>query len=296
LAAFLDTTDEWITSKTGIHERAICLEESLTDLAEAAAREALHAAGLEISQVDMVICATATGDFLMPSLACCVLERLGGKCAAFDVNAACTGFIYALDTASAFLQAGRAENILLVCAEKMSRLVDWNDRSSCILFGDGAAAFVVTNGDSLKYIRTFCHPQTDMLFANSPAGNSPFVTPTPVNPFLQMQGQNVYKFAVRTIESEINLALAAIGKTAQDIDFFILHQANARIIDGARTRMKLPQEKFPMNIQKYGNMSAASIPVLLNEMVADSRIKRGDLCLLMGFGAGMTAGTAVVEW
>jgi 3-oxoacyl-[acyl-carrier-protein] synthase-3 len=180
----------------------------------------------------------------------------------------------------------------------MSRMVDWTDRTSCILFGDGTAAFVVTAGESLKYIRTIADPNVGMLFSkSSPHGNNPFVEPhEDENMFLQMQGQHVYKFAVRTIESEISLALAAVNKTAQDVDYFILHQANARIIEGARTRLKLPPEKFPMNIQKYGNMSAASIPVLLCEMVEDGRVKRGDLCVMIGFGAGMTAGTAVIEY
>jgi 3-oxoacyl-[acyl-carrier-protein] synthase-3 len=282
LAKSLDTSDEWIISKTGISTRMVCKTESLTDIAEEAARNALENAGLDISQIDMIICATVTGDCLMPSLACCVLERLGGKCAAFDVNAACSGFIYALDTGAAFISAGRAKNILLVCADAMSRLVDWDDRSTCILFGDGAAACIITAGHSLKYIRTHADPQPAMLSAKT------------LNT-LQMQGQNVYKFAVKTIESEITLALSALNKTADAVDYFILHQANARIIDGARTRLKLPAPKFPMNIQKFGNMSAASIPVLLCEMFEDGRLKPGDLCMMMGFGAGMTAGTAVIE-
>jgi len=284
LAKFLETSDEWITSKTGIHSRTICKSESITDLAEAAARNALENAGLSISEIDMLICATVTGDYLMPSMACCILERFeAAKCPAFDINAACSGFIYAMDIADSFIKAGKAKNILIVCAEMMSRMVDWQDRASCILFGDGAGACVVTEGDLLKYIRVFSDAQIEPLF-------------TKFGGFLQMQGQHVYKFAVKTIETEINLALSALKLTPQDIDFFILHQANARIIEGARSRLKLPAEKFPMNIQKYGNMSAASIPVLLAEMAEEGRIKKGDTIMLLGFGAGMTAGTAVLEW
>ena len=299
LAVFLETSDEWITSKTGIHSRTICTDESITDLAEAAARNALENAGLDLSEMDMLICATVTGDYFMPSMACGVLERFEidkAKCAAFDINAACSGFIYALDVADSFIKAGKAKHVLIVCAEMMSRMADWRDRASCILFGDGAGACVVSEGDSLKYIRVFSDAQTDLLFTRAGRGNNPFVKETCAPGFLQMQGQHVYKFAVKTIETEINLALAALQFTPQDIDFFILHQANARIIEGARSRLKLPKEKFPTNIQKYGNMSAASIPVLLAEMAEDGCIKKGDTLMLLGFGAGMTAGTAVIEW
>jgi 3-oxoacyl-[acyl-carrier-protein] synthase-3 len=176
-------------------------------------------------------------------------------------------------------------------------MVDWNDRTSCILFGDGAGACVVAVGENLRYIRAFSDAQISPLFTKSGRGNNPFI-PENENEqnFLQMQGQHVYKFAVKTIETEINLALSALKLAPQDIDFFILHQANARIIEGARSRLKLPPEKFPMNIQKYGNMSAASIPVLLAEMAEEGRIKKGDTLMFLGFGAGMTAGTAVITW
>lgn len=295
LAEFLDTSDEWILSKTGIKTRTICTDESLTDLAVAASQNALDNAGLSAADIDMVICATVTGDYSMPSLACQVLEHLKISCPAFDINAACTGFIYALDVADSFIKSGKAKNILIVCAEMMSRVVDWKDRTSCILFGDGAGACIVTTGNSLKYIRTLTDAQTDLLFTKSGRGNSPFSSEETPG-FLQMQGQHVYKFAVKTIEQEITLALATLNKSANDIDYFILHQANARIINGARTRLKLPPEKFPMNIQKYGNMSAASIPVLLAEMQESGHLQKGNTLLLLGFGAGMTAGTAIIEW
>ena len=304
LAAFLDTSDDWITSKTGIKSRTICTGETLTDLAEEAARKALDKAGIDISDIDMLIGATMTGDYDMPSLACCVLERFKASCAAFDVNAACSGFIYALDAADAFIKAGKAQTVLIVAAEMMSRMVNWNDRTSSILFGDGASACVVTKGDSLKYIRTVAAPQISPLFAKAGRGNNPFIEASDPHGLpadkhkgcLEMQGQQVYKFAVKTIEKEIHLALDALNMKAADVDYFILHQANTRIIDGARTRLKLPPEKFPMNIQQYGNMSAASIPVLLDEMAQDGLIKTGDMLMMIGFGAGMTAGTAVLEW
>jgi len=296
LATFLDTSDDWIISKTGIKTRAICTEESLTDLAEAASRTALTKAGILMSDVDMLICATMTGDYYMPSMACCVLERLGGVCPAFDVSAACSGFIYALDVADAFISAGKAETVLIVAAEMMSRMVDWNDRTSSILFGDGACGCVVTHGNALKYIHTVSDANVAPLFAKAGRGNNPFIEESVSPGYLEMQGQQVYKFAVKTIEKEIHLALNATNMEAEDVDYFILHQANTRIIDGARIRLRLPVEKFPMNIGKYGNMSAASIPILLDEMIDDGRIKTGDVLMLIGFGAGMAAGTAVLEW
>lgn len=297
LAKFLETSDEWIVSKTGIHARAVCVDETLTELAAAAARDALHAAEISAADIDLVLCATATGDYAMPSTACCVALEIGAKCAAFDMNAACTGFVYALDVADSYLRAGKAQSILIVCAEMMSRAVDWRDRASCILFGDGAAACVVTTGESLKYLRISAEPQIEPLFAENLRGNNPFSQSAPdTNTFLQMQGQHVYKFAVKTIENEIAAALSALNLDAGDIDFFVLHQANARIIEGARARLRLPPEKFPTNIQNYGNMSAASIPVLLCEMAEHGRVKKGDRLMLIGFGAGMTAGTAVMEW
>jgi len=296
LAEFLDTGDEWITSKTGIKSRAVCTDESLTDLAYDAVNIALDKAGLLPSDIDLVIGATMSGDYLMPSLACCVLERFGVSCPAFDVNAACSGFVYALDTADAYINCGKAKTVVIIAADMMSRMLDWNDRSTSILFGDGAAACVITKGDSLKYIRTTAFAHIDPLFAKAGNGSNPFAKSPQPKGFLEMQGQHVYKFAVKTVEHEIQSALTAANLKAQDVDYFILHQANARIIDGARARLKLPAEKFPMNIQHYGNMSAASIPVLIDEMLEEGKIKPGDVLMLIGFGAGMTAGTALMVW
>ena len=302
LAAFMDTSDEWIISKTGIISRTVCTSESLTDLAEDAARAALSAANADISDVDLVIGATMTGDYFTPSLACCLLERFGSSrpnCSAYDINAACTGFIYALDAADSAIKAGKAKTVLIVAAEMMSRMVDWSDRTTSILFGDGACACIIaeTKSDgSLKYIRTVSDAQIAPLFAKAGSGNSPFVDEKASHGLLEMQGQHVYKFAVKAVEKEIKSALSALNMQEDDVDFFILHQANTRIIDGARARLKLPPEKFPMNIQKYGNMSAASIPILLCEMVEDGRITDGNTLMLIGFGAGMTAGCAVYEY
>ncbi|MCL1846097.1 MAG: ketoacyl-ACP synthase III [Defluviitaleaceae bacterium] len=294
LAEMVDTGDEWITSRTGIKNRYVCTEENLTDLAEGAARAALENALISAQEIEMIICATIAGDFSFPSLACCVAERLGIKCPAFDINAACSGFIYGLEIAEAFIS--KYTNILIIGADMMSRLIDWNDRATCVLFGDGAGACVVTRGDALKYIQSNAAPDTGMLYAKSRSGNSPFSNEKPDAGFAVMQGQDVYKFAVMSVAEEINLALAELNLSAANIDHFVLHQANSRIVDGVRSRLKQPPEKFPTNIAEYANTTAATIPILLDEMIEENRIKSGDTVMMVGFGAGMTTGTCVMVW
>lgn len=296
LSAFLDTSDEWIAERTGIKSRFIRTGESLTDLSETAAKAALEKAGLQPGEIDLIICSTIGGDYITPSLACCISQRLSTICPAFDINAACSGFIYALDTAAAYLDSGRANNILIISAEMMSKHVDWNDRSTCILFGDGAGACVVTKGDALKYIKLTAVGETRPLHMRSGTGNNPFAETYDSQEYLFMEGKEVFKFAVHSIENEVALALDTLSLTADDIDYFLLHQANKRILDNARVRLKQPQDKFPANIQKYGNMSSASIQILLDEMLEEDEITAGDTILLTAFGAGMTTGTCVLTW
>ena len=296
LAGFLDTGDDWIVSRTGIHGRYVCTNETLTDLSAAAAKQAIENSKLTPGDMDVVICSTIGGDFRTPSLACCVSERIGAKCAAFDLNAACTGFIYSLEVASCFLSAGKAENILIVCAEMMSKHLDWNDRNTCVLFGDGAAACVVTNGNALRYIDITASADTSIMYLPSIAGNSPFYSREKDSEYLRMQGQEVFKFAVVAVDAGIKQALTTLGITVNQIDWFILHQANKRIIDSIRTKLRQPEGKFPINIQQYGNISSVSIPLLLNEMLEDNRIKAGDALFMSAFGAGTTVGSCVMVW
>jgi len=296
LAALIDTNDEWITSKTGIKTRHVCTTETLADLAEGAAREAIEKSGLTISDVDIVICGTVSSDYITPALACVVSQRLGIERPAFDVNGACSGFIYMLDVADAYISAGKAKNILLVAAEMLSRHTDWTDRATCVLFGDGAGACVVSAGNALKYIRVNADGNADPLYAKAGTGNNPFAPEPLTQTFIRMEGQKVFKFAVKTIEDEIERALAALGLDAGNVDYFLLHQANLRIIDAARSRLGQPAEKFPTNISKYGNMSSASIIILLDEMLEESKIKPGDTLMFVAFGAGMTSGACVLEW
>jgi len=296
LAGFLDTNDEWIIAKTGIKTRAVRTRESLTDMAEKAALNAIEKSGIMAKELDMIICSTLAGDYITPSLACAVSERLKTTCPAFDINAACTGFIYALDIAAAYLSSNRAKNILIVSADMMSSLVDWNDRASCILFGDAAGACIVTEGNALKYINLTAAGDTKTLRLKSGGGNSPFANENESRGFLELDGPSVYRFAVSSIENEINKTLDALELKPCDIDYFVLHQANKRIIDSARKRLNLPEEKFPMNIDKYGNTSSATIPVLLDEMLGQGKIKEGSKLLLAAFGAGLTTGACVLFW
>ncbi len=295
LSAFLDTNDAWISSRTGVKNRYLCGEESLTDLCEEAARKAVQKSGLGLSGIDLVLCSTLGGDYILPSLSCAVAERLGINCPALDLNAACSGFLYALDVASAYLETGRANHILILCAEMMSKHVDWNDRATCVLFGDGAGACVVANGTALKYIRLTAEGDTQILFCEAGGGNSPYQEKKERG-FVHMQGQEVFKFAVRMIETETKAALESLCYTAGDIDYYLLHQANRRIIDFAREKLGQPEEKFPTNISKYGNISSASIPVLLDELLEGRKIEKGAKLLMSAFGAGLTTGTCVMIW
>ena len=296
LSDFLDTSDEWIVTRTGIKSRHVCTDENLTGLASDAALQAIENSGLSSGDIDLIMCSTIGGDFRTPSLACCVAERLGAECPAFDINAACSGFIYALEIASGFLAAGKAENILIVCAEMMSTQMDWNDRNTCVLFGDGAAACVAVKGSALKYVDLFATANTSVLNLPTGTGNSPWAATKRENGFLHMNGQEVFKFAVGIIESGIKKALGALKMPLEQIDLFLLHQANKRIIDFARTKLRQPEEKFPVNIDKYGNLSSVSIPLMLLDMLEDGAIKPGDTLFMSAFGAGLTAGSCIMVW
>jgi 3-oxoacyl-[acyl-carrier-protein] synthase-3 len=296
LATLVDTNDEWIRSRTGIESRHVCTDESMTDLTEMAAREAMGKAGLGPEDIDLILCTTIAGDYVTPALACTTGLRLGTKCPAFDLNAACAGFVYALDVADAYIATGRAKNILILSAEMMSKHVDWTDRNTCVLFGDGAGAVIVTEGSALKYIRILADPNIKSLYLEGKTGNSPFYEKQVTESYLHMDGQEVFKFAVSMIEREAKNAVKELGITLDDIDYYVLHQANKRILATAQDRLGEPESKFPTSIQDTGNMSSVTIPVLLNRLLAEGKIKKGDTLFMSAFGAGMTAGSCVMIW
>jgi len=296
LAKFLDTSDAWIVSRTGINTRRICQLETMTDLATTAASKALAKAAMDPGALDMILCATLCGDFLTPSLACCVAEQLGVTCPALDINAACTGFLSALSLAAAYFDSGHAEHILIICAERLSNITDWQDRSTCVLFGDGAGACVLSKGSALKYLHLGVEGNSTPLNLPVSIGNSPFSTTKPARKFLFMDGQTVYKFATRIMEAEMRLALDTLGLSLEDVDWYLIHQANRRILDYVRQKLGLPAEKLPMNLNRYGNTSSASIPILLDELLENGAVRPGQTIFLSAFGAGLTYGAALLEW
>lgn len=295
ISHFLETNDEWIRSRTGIRERRVCTEETLTDLAAEAAMKALADAQIKPEELDLVICPTLQGDMVTPSMSCMVQARIGAQCPAFDINSACTGFVYGLDVAAAYLETGRAEKILLVCAEALSRLVDWNNRGICILFGDGAGAVVLTKGDGLQAMHLTARGDDTLLRARPDGGNFPLYPPRPLER-LTMNGQEVYKFAVASSVRDIKTVLEKTGNAVEDVDLFLLHQANYRIVDAVRARFGQPAKKFPSNIDRYGNTSAASLPILLDELNRAGQLEDGQLLAMSAFGGGLTSGACLLRW
>jgi 3-oxoacyl-[acyl-carrier-protein] synthase-3 len=292
----IDTTDEWIQTMTGISHRNICTTETLVDLANQAAASALKNSSIHPTQIDYILGATMGCETSTPSLASHVADHIGATAPSVDLNAACVGFLYCLDYASALIATGRATTVLIVTGERMSSHVDWSDRRTCILFGDGAAAVVVTKGQGLKYINLQTRPDMDVItMKRKMSGTNPLATPDEATPIF-LDGQKVFKYAVSLMEEEIITALNTLGWHADEIDHYLIHQANRRIIDFAISRLELSPEKFPMNIAEYGNMSAVSIPALLHELRMAHSIQPGQKLLLCAFGAGMTCGSSVIEW
>lgn len=292
----LETSDEWITTRTGIKERKFLKSRTLTQLAVRASQNALENAKISKDKIELIICATLQGDYIMPSLACLVQKELGANCPAFDINAACTGFLYSLDLADTYFRAGKADNILVVCADHMSKFLDFSDRSTCVLFGDGAGATVLSKGNSLKYIQITAQGEYKDLYIEGNKNNNPFTQDTVQENYLKMNGQNIFKFAVSTITQDIKNALEKTNLKSQDIKYYLIHQANKRILETAQSFLNESWDKFPTNLQSLGNTSAASIPILLDELNRSGRLQKGDLILLSAFGGGLTAGVAVIEW
>ncbi|MGA2691291.1 MAG: beta-ketoacyl-ACP synthase III [Opitutaceae bacterium] len=306
LAKMVDTSDEWIRARSGIRERRIAgPHEATSDLAVHASRKALEDAGIAASEIDLVVVATLTPDHPMPSTACIVQHKLGvpSTAACFDLNAACSGFIYALDTACALLGSGRYKKALVIGAEKLSTVVDWKDRGTCLLFGDGAGAAVVgvSTKPGLGLIGTRLGSLgEDAHLLTIPGGGSRMPTSAKTiargDQFIKMKGKEVFKLAVRVMEEAARDILEQHGLQAHQIDLVIPHQANLRIIDAIAQYLELPVERFFVNVDRYGNTSAASIPIALDEARKAGRIKPGDLSLLVAFGAGLTYGSALIRW
>ena len=312
LEQLVETSDEWIRERTGIAERHVSVGETVVTLASEAAHKALEQAGKTAEEIDLILVATCSPEQYLPCCACQVQAAVGAVNAlAFDVNAACSGFLFALNTADAYLRTGLAKNALIIGSEVLSKLVDWTDRGSCILFGDGAGAVVVerceaspgilgralhSDGTGGGVLQCGARELTTPYARTSAAKTDQKQQTDDREHYIQMDGQEVYRFATRRVPQCIEEALADAGLAVPDIDLFVLHQANARIIDAVAKRLHADREKFPTNLERVGNLSSASIPVLLDELHRQGKLHRGDRIVLAGFGAGLTIGACVMTW
>lgn len=299
LSKIVETSDEWISSRSGIKERRVAKEENTTSLAILAGKRALENAGVTAEEIEVIIVATCTPDYFFPNTACQVQEAIGAKHAvAFDLSAACSGFLFALSTAQAYIKGGIYQKALIVGAETMSKMIDWSDRITCVLFGDGAGAAVVSAEETgvLELVQKSNGAGKGVLSCKARETRNLLNHESETKEYLYMEGQPVFKFAVKTVPECVEEVLKKAEVKKEEIRYYILHQANSRIIQSVAKRLKEPEEKFPMNLSLYGNTSAASIPILLDEMNRNGMLNRGDKLVLSGFGAGLTWGAVLLEW
>ncbi len=302
LEKIVETSDDWISSRTGIRERRVAVEESTSDMAARAAKAALKSAGVSAKDIDLIVVGTVTPEMAFPSTACAVQAQLGVRsgAAAFDVSAACSGFLYALDVADKYLKAGGAKKALVIGVDRFSSLLDWKDRSTCVLFGDGAGAVVLSAEKGARGVLS-CHIHADgkhwdMLYAKSGLQPSPFDKREAEPAAIKMNGNETFKIAVRTMGQAIKEVLEDTGIDPKDIALLVPHQANMRIINATRERLGLPEDRVFTNLDRYGNTSAGSIPLALDEAARQGRVKDGDIVLFVAFGGGLTWASAAVKW
>ena len=302
LSTIMDTSDEWISSRTGIRERRLVKEETTATMSAEAAKRALENAGIQAEDIDLIIVGTLTGDYVTPSTACEVQAAIGAvNAVAFDINAACSGFLYGVSMAYAYMKSGIYKNAIVIGAETLSKIMDWNDRSTCVLFGDGAGAAVLALSEDEESAGIIGMEQGAdgakgmVLACQDRKNNNPLVkNPTDLQ-YTYMDGQEVYKFAVTTVPESINRVLDKAQLKVEDIKYFLLHQANIRIIQSVSKRLKVPMENFPISLDHCGNVSAASVPILLDEVNKKGMLQKGDKIVMSGFGGGLTWGAALIE-
>jgi len=295
LATFLDTSDEWIRTRTGVRERRVCTDENINDLAVVSAEKALKDANIVAEDLDLIICATLGGDFVTPSTACYIQKQIGAKCPSFDINAACSGFIYALDIAEGYFLRDRTKNVLITVAENMSGLLNWEDRATAVLFGDAAASVVLSKGKGLKSIYISATGNSDVLRISSSRFNTPWKKQDE-KVGLYMNGQEVFKFAVSSMVKDIRRVAEEAGIKEDDIDLVLPHQANIRIIDFAKEKLNISKDKYYTNLERFGNTSAVGIPLLIDELNHNGKLKNGDIIAMSAFGGGLTSGACIIEW
>ena len=296
LTAFLDTSDEWITTRTGIQARHLLSTEDLYDIAVDAANKAIKASGLRPDQIDFLLVSNVANRHVTPGLSCIIQKRIGVTCAGLDINVACAGFVNALMLADGMIKAGHAKNILIVCAEEPTKYCNRKERDCSFLFGDGAGAVVLTEGNAFKDVKLTMISDRDVLYYERGMEPTPFEDKYIIGQPLVMKGKELFKTAVTESAKDIKNVLDYNHLTHEDIDWFLLHQANKRIIEGIRNIVGGSCAKYPTIIEKYGNTSSASIPILLDEMIADNKIKAGDKIVMSAFGAGFVSAACLWEW
>lgn len=312
LSGMVDTSDEWIMSRTGIKERRISCGEATWQLALNASVTAMDRAGITAQDIDMIVCATITPDYFFPSMGCILQHKLGAKKAiAFDVSAACSGFVYAMDIAKSYMECGKAETVLVVSSECLSKIVDYGDRKTCVLFGDGSGAAVlqktddrdvsgirdtllISDGDGAEAL--LCRAVKKTTVFSKMKSIVKLGNKTPDKFTLSMDGQDVFKFAVSTVPKVIHEILEKNNLTTDDVKYIVPHQANVRIIQSTVKKLAISEDKMVVNLDKYGNTSSASVPICLDELGASGKLNKGDLIILIAFGAGFTAGGALINW
>ena len=297
LSQFLDTNDAWIQQRVGVRERHISTSETAADMAAKAALAALENSGVAPEEVDLILAATVSGESISPSVSCMVQKLLGLSCMAMDINAACSAFDFLLETAAGFFARGKAKKVLVIGAERMSRILDWEDRSTCVIFGDGAGAAVLGTGENYIDAVFDVKGGDDVIDIRQPVGSSPFYERGQEKKAVaHMAGQETFKFAVTAICRDCREILQRNGLTFEDIAYIVPHQANQRIIDFASRKLKVAKEKFYTNIERYGNTSSASIPIALDELNRAGKLKRGDYLLLPAFGGGLASACCLLRW
>lgn len=296
LSKMVDTSDEWIRQRVGILERRVSEDETAADMAIKAAKNAMEKADITADEVDLIVCATISSETLCPTVAGMVQAAIGASCPAFDVSSACSGFLFALDTAAAFIDRGDIRNAIVIGAERLSKLVDWQDRSTCVIFGDGAGAAVIAPGDNYLAHMLYTNGGNEVIEIPSFGGSSPFYKNEPKHPYIFMDGQETFKFAVKKIVDDIKTVLDMAGLTIDDIAYIVPHQANIRIIDYAAKRLKIDTDKIFVNIDKVGNTSAASVPIALAELASSGKLKKGDRIIMCAFGGGLSSAACIIEW
>lgn len=296
IARMVDTSDEWVVQRVGVRRRHVSVDETAADFAVHAAKDALKNAGIGADELDLIIVATITGENICPSVAATVQKEIDAGCPAFDLNSACSGFLFALDTAVSFAVRGGMRNILVIGAERLSKIVNWEDRSTCVIFGDGAGAFVVAPGENYLASTLFTQGGDEVLEIPSYVGGSPFFKKESKEPYILMDGQETFKFAVNRIVTDIKYVADKAGIPLDKIDHVVPHQANIRIIEYASKRLKIPMEKFFVNIEEYGNTSAASVPMAVAQMDEQGLLKKGDTVAMCAFGGGLSGAACLLEW